>query len=207
MFMQVLTGLTGPAPQGGVSPSVRVAERRRGRVSKNQQRRWHSNRLGALYHGFSHLQIQGSASRRNLLSHGGVLRAKMMGMEKLESPRHKSARTFLRVAGPVFLALGLVLILIGAISFFAAMNSHEPPRYFWCAFGGMPLAFLGLVFCKFGYMGAVARYMAAEVAPVGKDAVNYMAEGTAEGVKTVARAVTEGIREGRSGDSTSNVQR
>jgi len=131
----------------------------------------------------------------------------MMGMEKLESPRHKSARKFLRVAGPMLLLVGLVLVLIGAISFFGAMNAAEPPRYFWCAFAGMPLAFLGLVFCKFGYMGAVARYMAAEVAPVGKDTANYMARETAEAVKTAARAVTEGIREGRSGDSISNIER
>ena len=117
-------------------------------------------------------------------------------MNKLESPKHKSARSFLRVAGPILLAVGLILMLVGFVSFFAAMGSHEPPKYFWCAFLGMPLAFLGLVMCKFGYMGAMARYMATEIAPVGADTANYMAKETQEGVKTVARAAAEGVREG-----------
>ncbi|HTD85914.1 MAG TPA: hypothetical protein VK850_05000 [Candidatus Binatia bacterium] len=117
-------------------------------------------------------------------------------MNKLESPKHKSARSFLRVAGPIILGVGLVFILVGFISFFGAMNGNQPPKYFWCAFLGMPLAFLGLVMCKFGYMGAMARYMATEIAPVGADTANYMAKETQEGVKTVARAAAEGVREG-----------
>ena len=45
-------------------------------------------------------------------------------------------------------------------------------------------------------MGAVARYQAGEVAPVAKDRFNFMAEGTQEGVKTVASAVGEGLSSG-----------
>ena len=51
-------------------------------------------------------------------------------------------------------------------------------------------------FCMFGFMGAVARYTAAEQVPVATDAVSDLAEGTQGAVKTVARAVTEGVREG-----------
>ena len=102
----------------------------------------------------------------------------------------------MRVAGPILLAVGLILVLVGFISFFAAMGGNEPPKYFWCAFLGMPLAFLGLVMCKFGYLGAMARYLATEVAPVASDTANYMAKETQEGVKTVARAAAEGIKEG-----------
>ena len=117
-------------------------------------------------------------------------------MQKLESPKHQSARSFLRVAGPLIAVAGLVLMAVGFISFFAAMNGDGSPRYFWCAFLGMPVLFVGIVMCKFAFIGSVARYVAAETAPVAKDTVNYMAEGTQEGVKTVARAVGEGIREG-----------
>jgi hypothetical protein len=46
-------------------------------------------------------------------------------------------------------------------------------------------------------MGAVLRYVATEIAPVGKDAANYMAEETQGAVKTVARAAAEGIYEAR----------
>jgi hypothetical protein len=117
-------------------------------------------------------------------------------MQKLESAKHQSVRSFLRVAGPLTALAGIVLIAIGFISFFAAMGGGDPPRFFWCAFLGMPLLFVGIVMCKFAFFGAVARYLAAEAAPVAKDTVNYMAKETQEGVKTVARAIGEGIREG-----------
>jgi hypothetical protein len=48
----------------------------------------------------------------------------------------------------------------------------------------------------FGFMGAVARYTAAEQVPVATDIISDLAEGTQGAVKTVARAVTEGVKEG-----------
>ena len=75
------------------------------------------------------------------------------------------------------------------------------PHYFWLAFVGMPLMFVGTVLCQFGFFGAVARFIAGESAPVAVDTVNYMAEETKGAVATVARAaakgVVEGIEEGR----------
>jgi len=49
--------------------------------------------------------------------------------------------------------------------------------------------------CMFGFMGAVARYTAAEQVPVATDAITDLADGTEGAVKTVARAVAEGVRE------------
>jgi hypothetical protein len=90
-------------------------------------------------------------------------------------------------------------MLVGGISFFSAFgDGGGPPRLFWCVFLGMPTLFVGIVMCKLGYIGAVARYIAAESAPVAKDTVNYMAEGTQDGVRTVARSVAEGIRDAQS---------
>ena len=50
-----------------------------------------------------------------------------------------------------------------------------------------------------GFMGAVFRYQAAEIAPVGKDTFNYLAAGTKDGVKTVAGAIGAGLSEGLGG--------
>lgn len=47
----------------------------------------------------------------------------------------------------------------------------------------------------FGFMGAVARYTAAEQVPVATDAITDLAEGTQGAVKIVARAAAEGIQE------------
>jgi hypothetical protein len=108
-------------------------------------------------------------------------------------PNHGRKRGVLRLIGPIFLAVGLIFMLIGLIDFFRAMSGHGEPKLFWCLFVGMPLVFIGGVGIQAGFIGAVARYMAGESAPVAKDTFNYMADGTKEGVKTIAGAVGEGL--------------
>lgn len=117
-------------------------------------------------------------------------------MSKLQSQKHKEVRSFLRVAGPLTVAVGLLFMIISLVSFFSAFNGDHHPRFFWCGFVGMPLLFVGIVMCKFAFMGAVARYIAAEQVPVVTDAFNDLAEGTQEGVKTAARAAAQGVVEG-----------
>jgi hypothetical protein len=60
----------------------------------------------------------------------------------------------------------------------------------------MPLLWLGGVLCGAGFIGAAARYMAGESAPVAKDTFNYMAVETKDGVKTVTTAMGEGLATG-----------
>jgi hypothetical protein len=86
-------------------------------------------------------------------------------------------------------------MIVGFGSFFASLGGFEPPRFFWCVFVGMPLLFVGLVMCMFGFLGAFQRYVAGESAPVTKDVVNYLGENVQPGVKAVAKAVTEGMIE------------
>ena len=118
--------------------------------------------------------------------------------EKL-NPGHMHVRKTLRLLGPLVLGIGILFTIIGIGSFFAAFGGMQPPRYFWCCFVGIPLMFVGGVMTQFAFMGAVLRYQAGEVAPVGKDTFNYMAEGTKGGVKTVASAIGSGLSEGMSG--------
>lgn len=102
----------------------------------------------------------------------------------------------LRIAGPLVFAVGLIFTIAGVGSFFLSFGSFEPPRYFWCAFVGLPLMFVGGVMMQFGFLGAVARYVASEGAPVVTDTANYVTEETREGVRTVAGAIGEGLRDG-----------
>ena len=99
-------------------------------------------------------------------------------MNKLETSKHRGARNFLRAAGLLTAAVGLVFLVVGMASFFSAFGGGGSPRLFWCCFVGMPLLFAGGVMCMFGFMGAVARYTAAEQVPVATDAVNELAAGT-----------------------------
>ncbi len=116
-------------------------------------------------------------------------------MNALQTPKHNKARTLLRMAGVGAILIGILLELIGLASFALAFNGGGPPKLFWCSFLGMPFLFAGGVMCMFGFMGAVARYAAAEQVPVASDAMNDLAEGTQGAVKTVARAVAEGVKE------------
>jgi hypothetical protein len=120
-----------------------------------------------------------------------------MNENKLLLPHHTTARMVLRVGGPVIALIGLVLMIVGFGSFFAAFGSFEPPRYFWCVFAGMPLLMVGLVMCKFGYLGTIYRYWAGETAPVAKDTFNYVAEESKPGVRAISKSITEGIVEGQ----------
>lgn len=114
---------------------------------------------------------------------------------KLQTPNHTRTRAFLRVGGLSTAAVGLVFLIVGMVSFFSAFGGGSP-RLFWCCFVGIPLLFVGGVMSMFGFLGAVARYTAAEQVPVATDAIHDLAEGTQGAVRTVARAVTEGVREG-----------
>jgi hypothetical protein len=124
-----------------------------------------------------------------------------MSEEEKINPGHTQVRFVLRFVGPLVLAIGLLFVAVGFGSFFSSMGSFEPPRYFWCAFAGMPLIFAGGVMCQYAFLGAVLRYQAGEAAPVGKDTFNYLAEGTQGGVRTMASAFGAGLNEGIAGAS------
>ncbi len=119
--------------------------------------------------------------------------------EQKINPKHAEIRQVLRIVGPLVAVVGLLLIAIGFGSFFMSLGKFEPPRFFWCAFLGMPLLFLGIAMSQFGFLGAVARYQAGELAPVGKDTINYLAEGTKDGVQTIAAAVGAGLAQNATG--------
>ena len=110
-------------------------------------------------------------------------------------PRHAGARKVLRIVGPLILLVGLGFTAAGLWGFFSR-SGFAPPRFTWCPFVGFPLLFLGGVMTMAGFAGAVFRYQAAEMAPVGKDAFNYLARGTREGVRSVASAIGDGLRHG-----------
>jgi hypothetical protein len=91
-------------------------------------------------------------------------------------PGHEKTRNKLRKAGIICIIASLPLMCV--------------------PFVGFPLMFAGLVMTMMGYAGKVARYQAAEIAPVQKDTFNYMADSTKNGVKTVANAAGEGLARG-----------
>jgi len=115
-------------------------------------------------------------------------------MNRSIDPQHDQTRDLLRVVGPAVVAVGLIFMVIGIGNFFLAFGSFEPPRYFWCAFVGIPLLAIGTGICRYAFLGAVGRYIAQETTPVGIDVMNSVAEGTQGAVRNLAAAVGEGLR-------------
>jgi hypothetical protein len=121
-------------------------------------------------------------------------------MEERINPGHTGLRAVLRVAGPVCLALGLLLFLSVFFSFASAIGSPDGPpnvaSVFWRAPVGLVLFAIGGAMTQFGYMGVVARYAAAEGAPVAVDTVNAAAPAMAPAVQAVAAAARQGTQTG-----------
>jgi len=110
------------------------------------------------------------------------------------NPGHVTIRSVLRIVGPILLLIGVAFGISGFSSVISSMGTFEQPTRFHHLFFAMPLTFFGLALTSAGFAGALARYQAQEIAPVGKDTFNYMADGTREGVTTIASAVAEGLR-------------
>jgi hypothetical protein len=117
-------------------------------------------------------------------------------LKRLQQPAQNSIRAALRIAGPTSLLIGIVCLVVAVVNFFVSTGHNNPPGLFWLFFIGMPLVFIGGVLCQFAFMGAVARFIAGETAPVAADTANYVAEETKGAVETVAKAAAKGVAEG-----------
>jgi hypothetical protein len=114
----------------------------------------------------------------------------------------------MRIVGPVFIVAGFAMFVAGVISFHTRFNEEreefdlnfgnfgrqrvkvdKSPDRFWMCFAGVPIAIAGVWLTRLGYVGATARYVAGETAPVARDTVNYVLEGTKESIREVASAV------------------
>jgi hypothetical protein len=129
-----------------------------------------------------------------------------MMSDRLDPEQYRELRATLKSVGPAIAAIGLLLTIAGMISFFSAFGGFGPPRYFWCAFLGLPLLAVGAAITQFAYVRTITRYMAGEVAPVGKDLTNYMVAGTKNSIRDVAAAIGEGLSASGAGGSSLRVR-
>ena len=114
-----------------------------------------------------------------------------MGKKEFISENHIKTRKVFRTIGPIVLVSGILCMIIAAFEFFT-LDFFEEPQLFWLFFVGMPVMFVGFVFCGLGYGSDMAKYQSREMAPVVKDTFNYLASETTEGVETISRAVKKG---------------
>ena len=106
-------------------------------------------------------------------------------MDKKE--KHERIKRTLKIVGPILAAAGLILTVIGLVSFFSAFGGDGMPSLFWCAFVGLPLFGIGLMITLTAFRREIATYHKNESAPV----VNEFAEDIKPAVQSVASAVRE----------------
>ena len=99
----------------------------------------------------------------------------------------KTKKTF-RTLGFIILPIGLVLSIIGFIDFFMSFNSMTQPKLFFCLFIGLPLTSIGIIFLILGFMKELNSFAASQSAPVHKDVINYMLDGSREEVNKTINA-------------------
>jgi len=125
-----------------------------------------------------------------------------------ESKDHEQNRTVIRWIGTILTVVGGLMFLKG-ISFLFSLSTVNPfevamsggVTFIWAVLG-IPLIALGLQLLLVGNLGKIARYEANEMAPVGKDAINYLAKGSKGSVQDIAQAIGAGLR----GEGTSDEQ-
>lgn len=86
-------------------------------------------------------------------------------------------RTTFRVVGAILLVVALVFLGMGLADFFGSMNDSDAPHRFWMVFVGVPLLGVAGWCLQAGFLGAGARFVAGETAPVLKDTANYLTDG------------------------------
>ena len=106
-------------------------------------------------------------------------------MDKKE--KHERTKRTLKIVGPIVAAAGLILAVVGFVSFFSSFGGDGMPSLFWCAFVGMPVFVIGLGITFTAFRREIATNHKNESAPV----INEFAEDIKPAVQSVASAVRE----------------
>lgn len=101
---------------------------------------------------------------------------------------HEKTKKRLKIVGWILLPIGIALMIV-CISSFITWHTE---LFFW-GFLGLPLIFVAIICLSTGYMHEIQSYTASQSAPVQKDYVNYMLDGTREELgKTVQSFTSSG---------------
>jgi hypothetical protein len=111
------------------------------------------------------------------------------------NPQADEQRQKFRKLGKLILAVGVVCFGAGLMNFFMAFSSGGKPNFLWLSFIGVPFIFVGVALLKFGYFGAMFRFVAGESMPVAKDSINYLGKNTTEGVGAFSKAAFSALKD------------
>lgn len=115
-------------------------------------------------------------------------------MKQIDKNAEKTKRK-LKVIGFPTLIIGILCAVIAFVNFFVSIGSISKPSLFFLFFIGFPFIFVGSNCLRMAYMDKVARYTAGQAAPVAKDSVNYMIDGTKDSITSVIKDIRDDKKE------------
>lgn len=111
--------------------------------------------------------------------------------DPLPENEFRQTRGALRSIGPLLLAIGAILLIIGFIDFFSATSALQAPRRFGLFFIGIPLLTIGAGMTKAGFAGKIARYFGREYGPAVSKTFNEIASDSRDGIGIITEAIRE----------------
>lgn len=72
-------------------------------------------------------------------------------------PRHHRVQPVLCMIGPLVIVLGVVLTVIGTMSYISSLRTFQPTSYLWGVMVGLPLISIGASFARFSLSSVGTR--------------------------------------------------
>ena len=121
-----------------------------------------------------------------------------MDNKEFENRYEKTAKK-LRIIGFILLLIGAACVITGMTEFFMKMSSKygDAPSLFFLNFIGFPFLAGGGVCLIMGYQRKMNNYIISQNAPVAKDAMNYMLDGTSDAMANTAGKVANEINKNK----------
>lgn len=108
----------------------------------------------------------------------------------------RRGQAFMRIAGPLLLGLGGILMLLAMLNFGAAGATRlgGVPWFMFLFFLAGPCLLAGVLMTKVGYAGVITRFMGRSVIPAASENLGQFAEQGGEAVESLAESFSRGAR-------------
>ena len=89
--------------------------------------------------------------------------------------KHRRIRRILRIVGPILVAAGLGLAIMGFVDMFLSTAEGKSPSLFWGLIAGLPVLGIGGMLCLAGFRKETIRYTVTDPASVLHEAEQTLA--------------------------------
>ncbi|MEN0020116.1 MAG: zinc-ribbon domain-containing protein [Planctomycetota bacterium] len=130
--------------------------------------------------------------------------------DPLPQEQFTAIRGFLRIVGPLLVAIGGICVVAGLISFLSDFGQPRiaagPPTGFILMLVGAPMFVVGLSMTNAGWGDKISRFMGRQHGPAAGMTFNEVAKISEPGIRSVASALRDGTNDGDAKTSTRAIR-